>query len=106
MSLSKDSCLDLKEQYLTDNIEEILELIANEKSLKLTEKQELREYYLAKQRTRDLIKEWELRANNKPTVKYFNYLQKSVLITEITEEMADREEQWWIDYWDYLHDLK
>ena len=106
MSLSTESCLDLKEEYWTNSIEEILKLIELETFERPSEKQELREYYLAKQRIRDVLKEWELRANNKPIEKYLNYLQKSVLVSEITEEMADKEEQWGIDYWDYLHDLK
>ena len=106
MSLSTESCLGLREEYWTNNIEEILKLIELETFERPSEKQEKREYYLAKQRTRDFIKEWELRANNKPTEKYLNYLQKSVLITEITEEMRDKEDYWTNNYVDHLSDNK
>ena len=104
--LSKNSCLDLKEEYWTDNIKEILRRIELETFERPTEKQEKREYYESKQRTRDLFKEAELRRKLKPKTKYINYLQKRVLVSEITQEMKDKDEEWWIDYWDYLHDLK
>ena len=106
MNLSTESCLGLKEEYWTNNIDEILKLIELETFERPSEKQEKREYYEAKQRVRDFIKEWELIANNKPKEKYLNYLQKSVLVSDITEEMADKEEEWGILYHDYLNDLK
>jgi len=106
MNLSTESCLGLKEEYWTNNIDEILKLIELETFERPSEKQEKREYYLAKQRVRDFIKEWELIANNKPKEKYLNYLQKSVLVSDITEEMAEKEEEWGILYHDYLNELK
>jgi hypothetical protein len=106
MSLSTESCLGLKEEYWTNNIEEILKLIELETFERPSEKQELREYYLAKQRTRDILKEWELRANKKPKTKYLNSIQKRVAISDITQDMADKEEEWGILYHDYLQDLK
>lgn len=44
-----------------------------------------------------------------PKKKWFNHIGvkwRYVLLEEITEDMKEKEDQWGIEYADYLHDLK
>ena len=104
--LSENSCLDLKQEYLTNNLEEILKIIDNQKSLRPTEAEEKREYAIMMQKRRDFEKEIEARRNMKPKDRYLSSLQKKVLISDITEEMEEKEEEWGINQSEILHDNK
>ncbi len=103
--LSKHSCISLKEEYRTKDINEVLKKVENDKfSLVITDEQEKREYFEVMQKRRQF--EAKVKSVWEPKDKYLNYLQKRVLKTDITPEMQEKEEQWGIDYADYLHDLK
>ena len=102
--LSENSCLDLKEEYWTDNISEILKIRENEPCLRMTEAEEKREYAIMMQRRRDFYKKVEAVWESK--YRHLNSLQKRVLKSEITKEMEDKETDFNIDYVDYIMDNK